>query len=200
MGGTEVDVVIENAAGIVSTLKELAGVGADDGIDGKETAEEYDVVGVKFGECGTDGSRSVIFVKLVVGVVVGVKESEGDMGLRAWIDCDVTGIYVIGLHEADNEAPHLIVARLGNHRGVEPASAQADEGVEGGTAGDGLLGLIVVEDYVVDGFAYSVDFAHVAGLHFECRIVDNGADGLQLVVGEVEMIEGGEVVLELSYR
>lgn len=76
VGGTEVDVVIEDASGIVGALKEFAGVGTDDGIDGKETAEHDNILSVEVGEMMFDVGGGMVFVELVTGVVVFVEEGE----------------------------------------------------------------------------------------------------------------------------
>lgn len=118
------------------------------------------------------------------------------MGFCAGVDCNVVGGDAVVLHEVDDEMPHVVVAGLGNHRGVEAATAKADEAVEAGASGYCPLRLVVAENDVEDGFAYAVYFAHT--LHFEVRVGENLFDGNNFVICEGEMLKGGEVVIELG--
>lgn len=99
VGSAEIDVVIEYASCVVSALQKLMGIVADGGIDGEETAEDDDVVGLEVRKTWLDTRRGVVFVELVVGVVVFVEESERDVCLRAGIDGYSVGSDTVGAHE-----------------------------------------------------------------------------------------------------
>lgn len=167
MGNAEIDVVVEDAAGIVGALEKFAGVGTDDRVDGEETAEHDDIVGSEVWEAVVDVGGGVILVELVVGVIAIVEEGERYVSLSIWADGDVVRDNAIGLHEIDDESAYVVVACLGNHDGVEPTTAKANEAIEGRTSRDCVLGLIVAEDDIIDCFANAV-YLHSL-LHFEIR-------------------------------
>ena len=166
---SEIDVVVKDGPSIMSSSKKGTSVIANDGIDGKERAEENHIVRrelhrrnlgvIQFG-------RSMILVEFVICISLAIEKCQRQMTLGARVDGHQFGRNMILLHERGDDIPDMVITCLGNHLHIWSIgnlckyTPQTNHRIERRTARHSTLRLIIDKEDIEYGLAYTYYITH----------------------------------------
>ena len=141
-------------------LQEAEHLRTDGGVHGIEGAVHHDVVFVDFGVGIVEPVVQVVLVEEIFGLVLAVEESERDGRLAVGIHVHVVGVHMVVFEKLYDVPTHSVVAGLADERGVDASPAERNDAVEHRAARHCADGLLVFENDVEYGLAYTYNFSH----------------------------------------
>ena len=171
MGGTVIDIVIENGSPAAGIFQKTGHLRTYHGIDRIVRPEHNNIVAPHVGVCEIELVVRMILVKYILGIIVLVEKRERDGRFAVGIHIDVIGVHAVVFQEVDYRPPHPVVSGLADERGVDTRTAERYHTVEHRTSRHGAHRLSVLEYYVEHCLAYSYYLSHVFMFYPVAKIV-----------------------------
>ena len=132
----------------------------NDGVDGKERAEDDNVVGLDVGIDKVELIMRMIFIENVLRIVVVIEEGERDRRLRFREDVDFGSVHSIVFEKTKDILSHTVVAGFTDESGAHARTRHRDDGIKRRAARVSTDGLLMLEDDVKHRLSYSYYFSH----------------------------------------